>query len=152
MGKVIAHVHGALDVESAQELQDRLIDVIDGQGNRSLIIDLTLTTFIDSLGLSVLFDAWRRMHDRGGEFMLSGPKNDVARVILASGLQNVGFCANTAATPSGGRCRVVVRQSTWPAVEYVVGPCGRQWPMWADPAQASSEGNRRSRTGETVGW
>ena len=56
LGKVIAHVHGALDAESAQELQNRLIDVIDGQGNRSLIIDLTLTTFIDSAGFSALFD------------------------------------------------------------------------------------------------
>jgi len=47
---VIAPVHGALDAESAQELQDRLIDVIEGQGNRSLIIDLASTTFIDCDG------------------------------------------------------------------------------------------------------
>ena len=106
LGKVIAHVHGALDAESAQELQDRLIDVIDGQGNRSVIIDLASTTFIDSLGLSVLFDAWRRMHDRGGEFMLSGPKNDVARVILASDLENVFVITPAWTHPVHGDSRI----------------------------------------------
>jgi len=102
LGKVIAHVHGTLDAGSAQELQNRLIDVIDGQGNRSLIIDLASTTFIDSAGFSVLFDAWRRMHDRGGEFVLSSPTNDVARVILASDLDSVLVITPAWAHPAHG--------------------------------------------------
>lgn len=30
-GKVIVHIHGRLDADSAQELKDRLVDVIDGR-------------------------------------------------------------------------------------------------------------------------
>ncbi len=87
------------------------MDVIDGQGNRSLIIDLTLTTFIDSAGLSALFDAWRRMQDRGGEFMLSGPTNDVARVIRASDLEHVFVITPAWAHPAHGDGRTTLDRS-----------------------------------------
>lgn len=36
------HIHGVVGADKAQELHDRLLDVIDGQGNRLLIVDLKL--------------------------------------------------------------------------------------------------------------
>lgn len=69
LGKVIIHVHGALDAGNARELKDRLVDVIDVQGNRRLVVDLTVTTFIDP-GFSVLVDALKRLEKNGGALVL----------------------------------------------------------------------------------
>ena len=38
LGRVVVQIHGPLDVNNAQELDDRLADVIDGQGNRQLVL------------------------------------------------------------------------------------------------------------------
>lgn len=78
LGKVVVHVHGALDGDTAYELHDRLVDVIDGQGNLQLVLDLRGMTLIDSAGFSVLVDALARMRKNGGELVLSGATSTVA--------------------------------------------------------------------------
>ncbi|MCA1707505.1 MAG: STAS domain-containing protein [Actinobacteria bacterium] len=85
-GKVIVHIHGRLDADTAQELKDRLVDVIDGQGNRQLVVDLRGMTLIDTAGLSVLVDASERLQTKGGELVLSGQSSQVAHAFAAAGL------------------------------------------------------------------
>ncbi len=103
LGKVIVHVHGALDSKSAYELKDRLVDMIDGQGNRQLVLDLRRTTRIDSTGFSVLLDALHRQKKRGGEFVLSGPPRDVAQAFVAAGLDKVFVITPQWSHPANGR-------------------------------------------------
>ena len=89
LGRVIAHVHGPIDARTGAELTDRLVDIIDDQGNRQLVVDLSQTTFIDSAGLAVLLDALRRMETNGGDLVLSGPTADVMRVFEVAQLDKV---------------------------------------------------------------
>jgi len=86
LGKVVVHVHGALDAGTAQELKHRLVDVIEGQGNRQVVLDLRRTTSVDAAGLSVLVDALKCMQRNGGELVLNAPTTGVARAIRAAGL------------------------------------------------------------------
>ena len=86
LGKVIVHVHGSVDLVTAEELRHRLADVIDGQGNRHLVVDLKAMISIDSAGFAVLVDAVKRMHRHGGELVLSGPTIDVRHALDAAGL------------------------------------------------------------------
>ena len=105
LGRVIIHIHGALDGESAHELRDRLVDVIDGQGNLRLVVDLRATTFIDATGFAVLVDALKRMQKNGGEFVLSAPASDVAAAFRAAGLDNVFDITPAWAHPAHGLAR-----------------------------------------------
>jgi anti-anti-sigma factor len=89
LGKVIVHVDGALDAATAPELRDRLTDVIDGQGNHRLVVDLTGTTTVDLAGLAVLVDAQRRLQSTGGDLVLSGLTGSVALTFAAAGLDRV---------------------------------------------------------------
>lgn len=102
LGRVIIHVYGALDADSAHELKDRLVDVIDGQGNRRVVVDLRATTFIDSAGFSVLVDALKRMQKNGGELVLSAPASDVAAAFGAAGLDRVFNITPAWAHPAHG--------------------------------------------------
>jgi len=86
-GKVVVHVHGALDASSAPALAARLVDIIDDQGNRQVVLDLRRMTAVDAVGLFVLADALKRMDDYGGELLLSGPTPSVEEQLRAVGLE-----------------------------------------------------------------
>lgn len=87
LGKVVVHVHGPLDATTAPDLEARLVDVIDNQGNRQVVLDLRGMTSIDANGLFVLADALKRMDDHGGELLLSGPARAVEGQLRAVGLE-----------------------------------------------------------------
>jgi anti-sigma B factor antagonist len=87
LGKVVVHVHGALDGVSAPALAARLTDIIDNQGNRQVVLDLRQLTSVDAAGLFVLADALKRMADYGGELLLSGPTSAVEEQLRAVGLE-----------------------------------------------------------------
>ena len=87
LGKVVVHVHGALDASTAPALKARLVDIIDNQGNRQVVLDLRQMTSVDAAGLFVLADALKRMSDYGGELLLSGPTSAVEGQLRAAGLE-----------------------------------------------------------------
>ncbi|MCA1692119.1 MAG: STAS domain-containing protein [Actinobacteria bacterium] len=105
LGRVIVHVHGALDWNTAHQLKHRLIDVIDGQGNRDLVLDLKGMTSIDSGGIAVLVDALKRLQKRGGDLVLSGPTATVAAALEAVGLDKVFDITPAWSHPSNGEVR-----------------------------------------------
>ncbi len=89
LGKVVVHVEGALDASTAPQLGDRLTDVIDGQGNRHLVLDLTATTRVDAAGLAVLVRAVKRLHLSGGQLVLSGLSSTVAETFTVAGVDRL---------------------------------------------------------------
>ncbi len=72
LGKVIVHIHGALDGDTAHQLKDRLVDAIDGQGNLQLVLDLRRVTLIDSAGFAGLVDALKRMQKGAASWFSAG--------------------------------------------------------------------------------
>lgn len=102
LGKVVVHVHGALDGDTAHELHDRLVDVIDGQGNLQLVLDLRGMTLIDSAGFSVLVDALARTQMNGGELVLSGATSTVADGFGDTGLDKLFVMTPAWALPAHG--------------------------------------------------
>jgi len=103
LGRVLVRIDGPLDAHTAPELDDRLFDVIEGQGNRQLVLDLRGTTSVDSAGLSVLVDAQARLEDNGGELTLSGAARSVMRAIEDAGLEKVLLTTPAWAHPAHDR-------------------------------------------------
>jgi hypothetical protein len=74
-GTVVVTVHGELDVPGVSLLDRTLCDLIDGQGNVSVVVDLrdARVTSIDER-VSVFADAVERVHRRhGGVLGLNRP-------------------------------------------------------------------------------
>jgi anti-anti-sigma factor len=65
-GTVVVNVHGDLDMARAGQLGNILVDLIDGQGNLSIVVDLHDATTSDPDSLSVFVDAAERARRRGG--------------------------------------------------------------------------------------
>ena len=89
LGKVVVSVHGPVDARTAPELRDRLRDLIDGQGNRHVVLDLRETTLVDPAGLAALVNAYKGMQRIAGELVLSGPSPDVIRAFRTAGLDKI---------------------------------------------------------------
>ncbi len=86
---VTVTVRGDVDVASCTVLRGLLLDVVEGQGNLSVALDLSEMTFIDSAGLSLLLDMHRLAVERGGSFVLHNARPATAKVFEIVGLDGI---------------------------------------------------------------
>lgn len=86
---VTVTVHGEVDGPASAVLGGLLLDVVQGQGNLCVDLDLSDMTFIDSSGLSMLLDIHRLAVERGGTFVLHSPRPSTVRVFDIVGLSRI---------------------------------------------------------------
>ncbi len=83
----VVAVDGELDLYTAPDLQQTLLNVL-AAGGRRIIVDLALTTFIDSVALGVLVSTWKELkRDAGRLDVVCG--SDVAHFFQIAGLDRV---------------------------------------------------------------
>jgi anti-sigma B factor antagonist len=80
----LVSVEGELDLFTAPSLKGMLVDALQA-GNSRFIVDLSLTTFIDSTTLGVLVEVTRRL-DAGTRLAIVCPRPNVRKIFEFSGL------------------------------------------------------------------
>ena len=84
----LAHVAGEVDASNVADLSKRLLETVSNRA-RALVLDLTETSYIDSSGISLIFDAAARMRNRRQELRLVvAPKSFVDEVLAAVNLKD----------------------------------------------------------------
>lgn len=78
---------GELDVQSVDELRARLNEALDA-GSKRIVVDLAEVSFIDSLSLSALVGARRKLGD-GGRLAVVAAHEYVLLILQATGLEQV---------------------------------------------------------------
>lgn len=86
---VIVSVEGALDAETSPTLRNILSDLVDSQGNLSLVIDLSSLSFLESTAIGVICTLERTLAARNGELVVREPSPAVRRIFEASGLATI---------------------------------------------------------------
>jgi anti-sigma B factor antagonist len=84
----VVEVRGEVDVHSAPQLRDRLIEVLDA-GKSSVVVDLSWLQFIDSTGLGALVAAYNHANTAGAEFRLVCKADRLLKVFRITGLDEV---------------------------------------------------------------
>ena len=87
-GSVLVTVHGDLDMSRAARLGNILADLIDGQGNLSVVVDLQDATTTEPDGLLVFTDAAERARRRGGKVLLNEPNPTLGVELELRGLDH----------------------------------------------------------------
>jgi anti-anti-sigma factor len=77
LGAIIVTVLGELDAFGAARLEAELGDLIDGQGNMTVVVDLRRTASVDPAGLGALAAAAELVGRRAGQLTLSGASDEV---------------------------------------------------------------------------
>lgn len=85
---VLLAVHGDADLHVAGDLKNRLGEVID-DGASSVVVDLSGTTFIDSMALGTLLAGMKRLRARGGRFRVVVASPDIRRIFEVTLLDRV---------------------------------------------------------------
>lgn len=86
LGTIVVTLHGNVDLIKAAALAHVLHDLIDGQGNLAVVVDLRDVPWVDGAGVGILTSAASRIETRGGELRLGGPGGAVAEALALSGL------------------------------------------------------------------
>jgi len=79
---------GEIDLLAAPALRTALLDAAQS-GVPEVALNLAAASFIDSTGLSVIVQAWRRLDAEGRHLMVASASAPVARVITISGLTDL---------------------------------------------------------------
>jgi anti-sigma B factor antagonist len=88
-GTVVVRIVGEVDLASAPVLREALIELIDGQGNLFVVLDLEELSFIDSTGIGVLVRALRSVREKGGDLTLTNCRAATLRILEIAGLTEI---------------------------------------------------------------
>jgi anti-sigma B factor antagonist len=66
-----------------------LINSLIEKGTRKLVLDLTHVEFVDSAGLGIIMRAFGEIEQRGGQFRIAGPKDQVRRLFEITHTQSI---------------------------------------------------------------
>lgn len=87
-GDAVVKVTGELDLQTAPQLQSRLLELV-AAGTSRVTVDMAETDFIDSTGLHALIVAVRELRGRGGDLVVRAPSPNAARLFDLSGFDTI---------------------------------------------------------------
>jgi anti-sigma B factor antagonist len=85
---VVVRPRGALDAHSVPDLRHELSRIVEN-GASLVVVDLTTTSFIDSMTIGVLLGAVRRLQQHGGELRLACADPNIMRIFEMTLLDRV---------------------------------------------------------------
>lgn len=88
-GRLTVYLGGELDQHEARTASKTISDLLDEYLPRDCVLDLSSLTFMDSSGIAVIVKANRQIKTIGGRLWVENPRNQVLRVIDASGLDRM---------------------------------------------------------------
>lgn len=89
LGTVVVTLHGELDVPASAGLARALHDLIEGQGNLDVAVNLRDVRWIGEEGVQALAAAAKRLAARGGELRLGCPSPMVLAALNTAGLTSL---------------------------------------------------------------
>lgn len=86
----VVRLNGDVDIVQAQELRGRLLGAVRNE-DLGLVVDLTNATYIDSVGVSLLFELADKLTERQLRLAVVVPQGGLVERVL--GIVNVGSVA-----------------------------------------------------------
>ena len=87
---LVVAVAGEVDMATAPQLRDCLTDHQD----TDVKVDLSRVGFLDSSGITVLVNAYKRLRDNGHRFRTASEQDNVLEVIKVCGLDDIFHAGN----------------------------------------------------------
>ena len=84
-GWTVVSVYGEVDVATAPELRERLVDLVN-EGRSRLVVDLGGVDFLDSTGLGMIVSALKRARTHGGDLRVVCTESRITRLFEITGL------------------------------------------------------------------
>nr|WP_216367074.1 anti-sigma F factor antagonist [Geobacillus sp. MR] len=83
---LIVRLSGELDHHTAEELREKVTDVLENRTVRHIVLNLGQLTFMDSSGLGVILGRYKQIKNVGGQMVVCAVSPTVKRLFDMSGL------------------------------------------------------------------
>lgn len=80
---------GELDHHAARSAMNAISKIIDSRLPAKCTLDMSDITFMDSSGIALLLNAYRRMNELGGEIRVINLSKQAGRVVSAAGIERI---------------------------------------------------------------
>ena len=87
--RLVVRLNGELDHFCAQSVRRELDSMLRDESIRTLILDFTTLTFMDSSGIGVILGRYRLLRDRGGSVAVIHMNKHIARIFHMSGMDRI---------------------------------------------------------------
>ncbi len=87
--RLVVRLNGELDHFCAQTVRRELDQLLQDQNIRTLILDFTTLTFMDSSGIGVILGRYRILRDRGGTVAVIHMNRHISRIFHMSGMDRI---------------------------------------------------------------
>ena len=87
-GASMIDLEGEVDVYTAPELKQQIIDLLDA-GAQRVIVNLQAVDYLDSTALGVLIGGLKRLRERNGSLDLICPNPRIKRIFEITGLDKI---------------------------------------------------------------
>lgn len=87
--RLVVRLNGELDHFCAQTVRRELDQLLQDQNIRTLILDFTTLTFMDSSGIGVILGRYRILRNRGGNVAVIHMNRHISRIFHMSGMDRI---------------------------------------------------------------
>lgn len=87
-GTAVVRLDGRLDLVSAGEAKQRLVEAVDG-GQRRLVVDMANVDFVDSSGLGAIVGVLKAARQAGGDLRIARPTSQLRSILELTMLDRV---------------------------------------------------------------
>src|SRR5215212_4668502 len=87
-GAAIVRLDGRLDLVSAGEAKQRMVEAVDG-GQRRLVVDMANVDFVDSSGLGAIVGVLKAARQAGGDLRIARPTSQLRSILELTMLDRV---------------------------------------------------------------
>ncbi len=88
-GRCVVTLGGELDAHDAPRLRELFADAVESAGNRTLLLDLTQVSFLDSTVLGCIIGLLRRVREADGHLAVVLPRGNAERIFQITGLDTI---------------------------------------------------------------
>jgi anti-sigma B factor antagonist len=81
----VIRVTGYIDISTSPRLRDRILEVAADQP-AIVLVDLGAIEFLDSSGLGVILNGWKRLHAQGGTLAVISPQSRITKIFEITAL------------------------------------------------------------------
>ncbi len=92
---MFVYLEGEIDHHCAKEMREEIDRKIDEEMPRTIILDFSAVTFMDSSGIGLVMGRYKKINETGGQVAIANPPKQIKKVMQLSGLDKIARIVST---------------------------------------------------------
>lgn len=77
---IVASIEGQVRISTQNDFMEHLNNLYESNGTSTVILDMEKVSYLNSAGIGIIVDTFKKFKDKGGRLILCGLIQDIARL------------------------------------------------------------------------